>query len=117
MDQDRQAAFDFDADATLDQTPEPTPQAASDDPSDDSRGASLRAACLASGLSLAQLSTMTRVHTRFLTALEQGEYAVLPSRICSMGYVRAYAGALGLDEPNAVERFKQECPDAAVPLQ
>ncbi|HAD85483.1 MAG TPA: hypothetical protein DCG71_11690, partial [Brevundimonas sp.] len=117
MDQDRQAAFDFDADATLDQTPEPTPQAASDDPSDDSLGASLRAARLASGLSLAQLSTMTRVHTRFLTALEQGEYAVLPSRIFSMGYVRAYAGALGLDELNAVERFKQEYPDAAVPLQ
>jgi len=117
MDQDRQAAFDFDADATLDQTPEPTPQAASDDPSDDSLGASLRAARLASGLSLAQLSTMTRVHARFLTALEQGEYAVLPSRIFSMGYVRAYAGALGLDELNAVERFKQEYPDAAVPLQ
>src|SRR5690606_17587665 len=64
-----------------------------------------------------QLSTMTRVHARFLTALEQGEYAVLPSRIFSMGYVRAYAGALGLDELNAVERFKQEYPDAAVPLQ
>ena len=52
-----------------------------------------------------------------LTALEQGEYAVLPSRIFSMGYVRAYAGALGLDELNAVEQFKQEYPDAAVPLQ
>ena len=117
MDQDRQAAFDFDADATLDQTPEATPEAAPEEPLDDSLGASLRAARLASGLSMAELSTKTRVHPRFLTALEQGEYAVLPSRIFSMGYVRAYAGALGLDELNAVERFKQEYPDAAVPLQ
>ena len=80
-------------------------------------GEALRAARLASGRSMAQLSTMTRVHPRYLTALEQGEYAVLPSRIFSMGYVRAYAGALGLDELTAVERFKQEFPEAAVPLQ
>ncbi|MGO4408673.1 helix-turn-helix domain-containing protein, partial [Brevundimonas sp. M-11_2] len=80
-------------------------------------GAALRAARLASGRSMAQLSTMTRVHSRYLTALEQGEFAVLPSRIFSMGYVRAYAGALGLDELTAVERFKREFPEAAVPLQ
>ena len=80
-------------------------------------GEALRGARLASGRSMAQLSTMTRVHPRYLTALEQGEYAVLPSRIFSMGYVRAYAGALGLDELTAVERFKREFPEAAVPLQ
>ncbi|MBN9479346.1 MAG: helix-turn-helix domain-containing protein [Bordetella sp.] len=107
----------FDADATPDQNPQTPPPASADDPSDESLGAALRAARLASGLSMAQLSTMTRVHPRFLTALEQGEYAALPSRIFSMGYVRAYAGALGLDELNAVERFKREYPDAAVPLQ
>ena len=80
-------------------------------------GEALRAARLASGLSMAQLSTATRVHPRYLTALEQGEFAVLPSRIFSIGYVRAYAGALGLDELTAVERFKREFPEKAVPLQ
>ncbi|MET4682177.1 helix-turn-helix domain-containing protein [Brevundimonas faecalis] len=80
-------------------------------------GEALRAARLASGRTMAQLSTATRVHPRYLTALEQGEYAVLPSRIFSMGYVRAYAGALGLDELTAVERFKREFPEGAVPLQ
>ncbi|WP_312781334.1 helix-turn-helix domain-containing protein [Brevundimonas sp.] len=80
-------------------------------------GEALRAARLASGWSMAQLSTMTRVHPRYLTALEQNEFSVLPSRIFSMGYVRAYAGALGLDELTAVERFKREFPEAAVPLQ
>lgn len=80
-------------------------------------GAALRAARLTSGLSMAQLSTATRVHPRYLTALEQGEFAVLPSRIFSIGYVRAYAAALGLDELLAVERFKREFPEKAVPLQ
>lgn len=117
MDKDRQAAFDFDVEATPDQTLQTPPQAEPEEPADGSLGAELRAARLASGLSMAELSTKTRVHPRFLTALEQGEYAVLPSRIFSMGYVRAYAAALGLDELNAVERFKQEYPDAAVPLQ
>ncbi|WP_447908599.1 helix-turn-helix domain-containing protein [Brevundimonas bullata] len=80
-------------------------------------GEALRAARLASGRSMAQLSTMTRVHPRYLTALEQNEFSVLPSRIFSIGYVRAYAGSLGLDELTAVERFKREFPEAAVPLQ
>lgn len=80
-------------------------------------GEALRAARLVSGLSMAQLSTATRVHPRYLTALEQGEFAVLPSRIFSIGYVRAYAAALGLDELTAVERFKREFPEKAVGLQ
>jgi len=82
-----------------------------------SLGEALRSARLTSGLSMAQLSTTTRVHPRYLTALEQGEFAVLPSRIFSIGYVRAYAAALGLDELTAVERFKQEFPEKAVGLQ
>lgn len=70
-----------------------------------------------SGRSLAELSVATRVHTRYLIALEQNDWSSLPSRVFSIGYVRAYAGALGLDEQLAVERFKRECPDPSVPLQ
>ncbi|WP_292259178.1 helix-turn-helix domain-containing protein [Brevundimonas sp.] len=80
-------------------------------------GDGLRQAREASGRSLSQLSTATRVHSRYLTALEQNDWSSLPSRVFSVGYVRAYAGALGLDEQLAVERFKRECPDPSVPLQ
>ena len=45
------------------------------------------------------------------------DFSVLPNRVFSIGYVRAYAGALGLDEQLAVERFKRESPDPSVPLQ
>ena len=80
-------------------------------------GDSLRVARAHSGRSLAELSSITRVPARYLTALEQNDFSVLPNRVFSIGYVRAYAAALGLDEQLAVERFKRESPDPSVPLQ
>lgn len=82
-----------------------------------SLGAGLRAARKASGRSLNELSRTTKVHPRFLTALEEGDFSALPSRVFAIGYVRAYAMALGLDEQLAVERFKRESPDLSTPLQ
>ena len=80
-------------------------------------GDGLRVARAQSGRSLAELSSLTRVPTRYLTALEQNDFSTLPNRVFSIGYVRAYAAALGLDEQLAVERFKRESPDPSVPLQ
>ena len=80
-------------------------------------GDGLRIAREYSGRSLAELSSITRVPSRYLTALEQNDFSTLPNRVFSIGYVRAYAGSLGLDEQLAVERFKRESPDPSVPLQ
>jgi hypothetical protein len=80
-------------------------------------GAVLRAVRESLGRSLVDCSVKTRVHTRLLRALEEGDFSALPSRVFSIGYVRAYANALGLDEQTAIERFKRESPDSSVPLQ
>ena len=80
-------------------------------------GDGLRLARTHSGRSTAELSSITRVPVRYLTALEQNDFSVLPNRVFSIGYVRSYASALGLDEQLAVERFKRESPDPTVPLQ
>ena len=80
-------------------------------------GDGLRIAREQSGRSLAELSSVTRVPARYLTALEQNDFSTLPNRVFSTGYVRAYADALGVDEQLAVERFKRETPDPSVPLQ
>ena len=82
-----------------------------------SLGDALRQAREISGRSLSQLSTETRVHPRFLVALEQNDWSTLPSRVFAAGYVRAYAGALRLDETAAVERFKRDSPDTSTPLK
>jgi len=80
-------------------------------------GDGLRVAREQCGRSMAELSAVTRVPTRYLLALEQNDFSVLPNRVFSIGYVRVYAAALGLDEQLAVERFKRESPDPCVPLQ
>ena len=78
-------------------------------------GDGFRAARERSGKSPAELAAETKVHRRFLTALEQNDWSSLPSRVFALGYVRAYASALALDEQTAVERFKRESPDTSVP--
>ena len=80
-------------------------------------GDGLRRAREQSGKSLADLSAETKVHTRFLIALEQNDWSSLPSRVFAIGYVWGYAAALGLDEQLAVERFKRESPDTSAPLK
>ena len=80
-------------------------------------GDGLRRARESSGKSLADLSAETKVHSRFLTALEQNDWSSLHSRVFAIGYVRGYAAALGLDEQLAVERFKRDSPDTSAPLK
>ena len=80
-------------------------------------GEGLRKAREMSGKSMAELAADTRVNERYLRALEEDNQSALPSRVFAIGYVRAYAHALGLDEHLAVERYKRETPDGSVPLQ
>lgn len=80
-------------------------------------GDGLKTARDLSGKSMAELAAETRVHERYLRALEENNQSALPSRVFAIGYVRAYAHALGLDEQLAVERYKRDTPDGSVPLQ
>jgi cytoskeleton protein RodZ len=50
------------------------------------------------------------VRVRHLEALEAGQFDQLPSRPFTIGYVRAYAKALGLDADATAARFRTEHP-------
>jgi transcriptional regulator with XRE-family HTH domain len=69
------------------------------------------------GLSLAQVAAETRVRRLYLSALEEGEHAPLPSRPFAVGYVRAYARALGLDGDEIVAQFRADFPEDRSPLR
>lgn len=73
-------------------------------------GAALRAARQSLGLSLLEISESTRVRERHLAAIEAGQIDQLPSRPFTIGYVRAYAKALGLDADATAARFRTEFP-------
>jgi len=80
-------------------------------------GAGLRAARETSMRTVDQLADTTRVRAEYLRALEDNAWSLLPSRPFTLGYVRAYARALGLDEEAAADRFRAEYPDSAEKLQ
>jgi cytoskeletal protein RodZ len=79
-------------------------------------GQALRAAREARGFSIAQLAETTRVRSSYLAAIEAMRLEALPSRPFVIGYIRAYAQALGLDPEAAAERFKAEEPVLDEPL-
>lgn len=61
-------------------------------------GERLREARESQGLSLAEVAARTRVPLRHLEAIEQSNYASLPSHTYSVGFAKAYARAIGMDE-------------------
>lgn len=63
-----------------------------------STGDKLREAREAQGLTLADIANRTRVPTRHLEAIENGDYASMPSPTYAIGFAKAYARAVGLDE-------------------
>jgi cytoskeleton protein RodZ len=73
-------------------------------------GAALKALREFRRLSLQDLADRTRIRSSYLAAIEEMRLDELPSRPFTIGYVRAYASALGLDGEAAVERFKADEP-------
>lgn len=80
-------------------------------------GGFLKAVRLHLGLSITDLAQKTRVSTPYLQAIEDGDLSSLPARPFTIGYVRSYAAALGIDGDAAAARFKMEIPDYAEPLR
>jgi cytoskeletal protein RodZ len=59
------------------------------------------------GISLAAMSAETKVQARYFEALERDELQELPGGVFRKGILRAYLGALGLDEGLWMQRFDQ----------
>ncbi len=61
-------------------------------------GDRLRAARTKAGLDLTDIATRTRIPLRHLSAIEAGDYASLPALTYCVGFVKAYARAVGADD-------------------
>lgn len=69
-------------------------------------GEELRDARLALGLSIEDVAAELRIRRVYLVALEEGRVRDLPSPAYAVGFVRNYAGALGLDPSEMVRRLR-----------
>src|SRR5215470_19942604 len=60
------------------------------------------------GIALSDISEGTRIGTRFLKAIEENNFSVLPGGIFTRSFIRAYAKRVGMDEDEAIGRYQQQ---------
>ena len=60
---------------------------------------------LAQRVKLEELSARTRISVRFLEAIEENHFGLLPNPVSARGFLRAYARALSLAEEPILRRF------------
>lgn len=82
-------------------------------------GERLAAARKAAGLTLSELSALTRISERHLGALETGDFAALPGRTYVFGFTRTFAKSVGLDPAEMVvamgRDYSRSAPEPDVP--
>jgi len=71
-------------------------------------GEQLRAAREAQGLSVADIAARTRVAERHLVSIEEDRFGELAAPTYAVGFSRAYARALGLDERDIAARVRRQ---------
>ena len=71
-------------------------------------GAELRTARQSHGWELPQLAASLRIRQSYLEAIEAGRIGDLPGATYALGFVRAYASALGLPGEEMARRFRAE---------
>lgn len=64
-------------------------------------GQLLKKARLEKGISMDQLEEMTKIRKRYLEAIEEGEYKILPGSFYVRAFIKSYSESVGLD-PNEV---------------
>src|SRR2546428_10025129 len=68
-------------------------------------GSSLREARLRQGLDFPELEHSTKIRAKYLRALEDEQFDVLPAQTYVKGFLRAYAEYLGLDGQLYVDEY------------
>lgn len=72
----------------------------------DELGNILREAREAKGLTLSEVQEEIRINAKFLAAMENGQYNLLPTPVHVKGYLRNYARFLSLDPAPLLERYE-----------
>lgn len=66
------------------------------------------------GLSLKDIAESTKISSRFLRAIEDEEFSLLPGGIFNTSYLRQYAAAVGYDEVQLLAYYRMTSGDSGV---
>lgn len=61
-------------------------------------------------ISLDYISETTKIRKRYLLAIEEGEFDVMPGAFYARAFVKTYADSIGLDAVAFIEQYKHELP-------
>src|SRR5690554_3881501 len=85
---------------TTDNASHPEPQATA--------GERLRKAREAAGLTVAEVAERQHLRPAVIKAIESGDYRQIDSELFLKGYVRTYAGQVGLDPDSVIRQLDRE---------
>jgi hypothetical protein len=71
-------------------------------------GPTLREARMRAGLDISQIEAATKIRAKYLRALENEEWGLLPGSAFTRGFLRSYAEMVGLDWRLLVEEYRRE---------
>ena len=64
------------------------------------------------GLSLEEIQSITKIQKRYLNAIEEGNYELLPGNFYTRAFIKNYAEAVGLHGDELLEEYASEIPKA-----
>lgn len=73
-------------------------------------GARLKEARTAKGYSIDDLQEITKIQKRYLSSIEEGNYATMPGAFYIRAFIKQYAEAVGLNGDELLEMYKSEIP-------
>jgi len=76
-------------------------------------GETLREARIRRRIDLSEVEAATKIRVRYLRALENDEWDVLPGGAYTRSFIRTYAGYLGLDGERLADEFRRSTEDYA----
>lgn len=82
----------------------------------DSIGELLHQERLRRGLTLEELSAETKIGSRYLVAMEENQFDILPGGILTRSFLRQYARSVGVDEDQAIAHLKEQIGEQTLPL-
>lgn len=75
-------------------------------------GDKLKAARREKGLSLDDLQQITKIQKRYLVAIEEGNYSVMPGKFYTRAFIKQYAEAVDVDSTQLFADFDSEVPES-----
>lgn len=75
-------------------------------------GKLLKQARLEKGITLEQLQDTTKIRKRYLEAIEEEDFKVLPGTFYARAFIKSYAEAVGLDSDELIQYYNHVIPSA-----